>query len=184
MDLAIPNKNEKELLARSKQLNSKLKFLYEVKTKKELPKDCGVLVKVEKLADLKLADKFLPKTFVVVAAEEKELVRAACSKKSVSAVTHLATATGRDHTHYRRGNVNQVTAKLAAENKVDYIVDFSRILALEGRARELLLGRIKQNIKIFKKYKVPVSVASFARNEYELRNLKDLEAFGRVLDII
>lgn len=183
MDFAIPNTNEKALLARAKELGSELTFLYEAKTKKELPKGGGVLIRAEKISDLKRAGTFPSKTLVIVAAEDAEIVRLACSNRAVSYVTHCAAATGRDHTHYRRGNVNQVTAKLAAENKVGYIVDFSHILELEARSRELLIGRIKQNIKVFKKYKVKVEIASFARNEYELRNPKDLEAFGRILGI-
>lgn len=181
MDLAIPNKNEKALLARAEELGSELTFLYEAKTKKDLPKGSGVLIRAEKISDLKRAGKFPSKTLVIVEATDVEIIRLACSNKSVDAVTHLASSTGRDHTHYRRGNINQVTAKEARENKVGYIVDFSRILNLEGRSRELLIGRIKQNAKVFKKYKVPVSVASFARNEYELRSAKDLAGFGRVL---
>ncbi len=183
MDFAVPEGNEKEILARAKELGSELILLYEIKTKKDLPKGGGVLIKAEKITDPNRADKFPPKTPIVVASTNEETIRAACSKRNITYITHLATSTGRDHTHYRRGNINQVIAKLCKENKIGYIIDFSRILELEGWGRELLIGRIKQNIRIFKKYEVPIQVASFAKNEYELRNPKDLEAFGRVLGI-
>lgn len=179
MDFAIPKSNEKELKARAKELGLELTFLYEPK---KVPKGSGVLIRAEKALDLRRADKF-SKAIIVVATSNEDVIRAACSKKNITYITNLTTSTGRDHTHYRRGNVNQVIAKLCKQNKIGYLVDFNHILELEGRERELIIGRIKQNIKIFKKYKVPCKVASFAKNEYELRNMKDLEALGRVLGL-
>jgi RNase P/RNase MRP subunit p30 len=47
--------------------------------------------------------------------------------------------------------------------------------------RAVLLGRMKQNLRICKKYKVKIRVFSFALKPYEIRSEKDLESLGKVL---
>jgi RNase P/RNase MRP subunit p30 len=42
----------------------------------------------------------------------------------------------------------------------------------------MILGRIMQNIKLARKYKMKIKLASFARNPYELRDCNDLLSFG------
>ena len=102
-------------------------------------------------------------------------------EKGVKYITGLSTDEGKEHTHYRRSGVNQVLAKLAKEHGTTYIINFARILNSENRA--LLIGRIMQNVRIFKKYKVPIKVCSLAKVASELRSESDLEAFGRVLGV-
>ena len=46
------------------------------------------------------------------------------------------------------------------------------------KKRDVLIGRIKQNIKLCKKYKVDVVISSFAKDVYGLRCEKELEFLG------
>ena len=88
----------------------------------------------------------------------------------------------KDSLHYRNSGLNQVSCKLAAKNKIAIGISFSNILE-KVKERSELIGRIMQNVKLCNKYKVKMILGSFARNKYELRGAKDLEAFGRVLGI-
>ena len=40
-----------------------------------------------------------------------------------------------------------------------------------------------QNVKIFQKFKVPIYIASFATNKYELRNYHDLVSLANILGV-
>ena len=48
------------------------------------------------------------------------------------------------------------------------------ILGLEGVERSQRLGKIMQNIKLCRKFKVKIVSGSFAKNEDELRNFLDI----------
>ena len=47
--------------------------------------------------------------------------------------------------------------------------------------RGQILGRMMQNVKICRKYKTKMIVFSFAENKKEMRDVKDLISFGRVI---
>jgi len=186
MDCAVPNKNEKKLLARAKELGSELTFLY--KSKSEASKalksgyNAGFLLIPKNNSDFKkLRGK--KENLIVVMASQENLIRTALESKKVDFVVNIETSTGRDHTHYRRSNVNQVLAKLAKQHNIGYSVDFSRILKTEpGEKRAMLFGRIMTNLRIFNKYKVNCKIYSFASDEFELRSTDALTTFQKVLE--
>lgn len=120
-------------------------------------------------------------TLVIGSAQNEKLIRSILENKQIDAFTNIESSGGREHTHYRRSNVNQVLAKIAAENGKTYIINFSRILNTSHEKRSKLLGRIIQNLKIFEKYNVPIAIASFSKDIHGLRNYDQLSAFARVL---
>ena len=83
----------------------------------------------------------------------------------------------KDHLHYRRSGLNQVLCKIAHDN--EKMIAFSFRSLLNSKNKALLLGRVMQNIRFCRKYKVKTLLASFAKNEFEVRN--DLVALERVL---
>ena len=83
----------------------------------------------------------------------------------------------KDHLHYRRSGLNQVLCKIAHDN--GKMIAFSFRSLLNSKNKALLLGRMMQNVRFCRKYKVKTLLASFAKNEYEVR--KDLIALKRVL---
>lgn len=187
-DLLIPKNNEKELLLRAKELGwEKVIFLKEFKSKEEVNqyretwKDVGLLVKVTSRKDLYIIDKLRNSVDVVVAVSDgsEEVNRIIVEAKKIDYVFGLETASGRDHTHYRRGGVNQVVARFMHENGQKYGMSFSRYLDEEKRA--LLFGRWKFNAKILKKFKVPVEVFSFTSNVWEVRSADALLAIERLV---
>ncbi len=195
-DLAIPQNNELELAEAAKELGSNLIFLYPIKTEKELlfvqrklaelglKNKIGLLIQLKRQQDLKVKESILRAFDLVVAtSQDVELIKEILSDKNVDLFMDIASSTGRDHTHYRRGNFNQVLAKMAKETGKTYAIDFNEILLAEGFKRALLLGRIMQNIDFCEKYQVPILISSFAGDEYALRSSDSLEAFARVLKV-
>jgi RNase P/RNase MRP subunit p30 len=73
--------------------------------------------------------------------------------------------------------MNHIIAKLMCEKKVKLGVSFANLL--KSSKRDVLIGRIKQNIKLCKKYKVDVIVSSFAKDVYGLRCEKEIGSVFR-----
>lgn len=83
-----------------------------------------------------------------------------------------------DFPDYRNSGLNQVTCKKARENNTAIAFNFSDILNLEGEARASRLGRMMQNVKLCRKFKVKMILATFANEKSELRTPKELMDFG------
>lgn len=91
--------------------------------------------------------------------------------------------TKKDSMHFRSSGMNHIIAKLMKEKNVSYGLSFSQLLNKTREEQARLIGRIMQNIRLCRKYKVNVVLGSFARKPYEMRDYKDLQAFARVLGI-
>jgi len=85
----------------------------------------------------------------------------------------------KDFMHQRDSGLNHILCKLAKKNKIAVGINFSELL--NEKHLEKRLGRIMQNIKLCRKFKIPLVLASFANNRYEQRNPKDLELFAQVI---
>ncbi len=87
----------------------------------------------------------------------------------------------RDKVHFRKSGLNQVLAKLAKENDVGIGFGFSFILNLNGVERARMIGRMRQNVRICRKFGTKMIVCSYAENIKEMREAKDLLAFAKVI---
>ncbi len=88
---------------------------------------------------------------------------------------------GRDTMHYRSSGLNQVMCRLAKENNVCIGFDFGSLIEATDIKRAVLIGRMKQNTRFCRKYKVKTVIASFADNPYKMRSPHDLVSFGITL---
>ena len=84
-----------------------------------------------------------------------------------------------DKTHYRNSGLNHQICELAKQHKIAVAFSFSNLLNAKNVARTI--GRMRQNVRLCRKYKIKMVLASFAENAFEMRHAKDLMAFGRVL---
>ena len=112
-------------------------------------------------------------------ADSEEMLRFALEKNGVDIVYGMETLHPKDSMHFVRGGLDQVLCKIAAEKGKTLAFSFSYLLNSSDKGK--LLARIMFNIKLGKKYKVPMMFCSFAGSQEELRSAKDLQAFGRVL---
>ncbi len=90
-------------------------------------------------------------------------------------------AAGKDFMKVRNAGLDSVTCKIAAKNKISIGIDFSEILKAQEQEREILIGRIMQNIRLCRKYKVKMLIATFASSVLEMRSAHDLQAFAQAL---
>lgn len=90
----------------------------------------------------------------------------------------------KDTMHFRNSGINQVIAKLMKEKNAAYGLSFSQVLNAGKEQRARLIGRIMQNIRLCKKYKVKIIIGSFAGSPYEMRDYRDLLAFARNLGFV
>ena len=84
-----------------------------------------------------------------------------------------------DFLHHRNSGLNQVLCKLMEENKITYGINLS--LIINNKNLKAFIGRISQNIKLCRKYKIRMMLASFAKDKFEMRNPKDALALLKVI---
>ncbi len=85
----------------------------------------------------------------------------------------------KDSLHFRNSGLNKILCNLARKNNI--IIGFSFSNFLNSRDRSLLLGRMMQNVRLCRKFKVKMIVASFATDEFELRSIDTLRAFSSII---
>ena len=74
-----------------------------------------------------------------------------------------------DYLHYRNSGLNHVLCKLAKKNNIAIGLNFNDVLHSKGEERARLLGRMMQNVRLCRKYRIMMIFASFARNFYDMR---------------
>jgi len=134
----------------------------------------GYKVDLEDIPRKRYKDKL-----VFVKAKDDAFNRKVLSSKFVDVLLDPHLGKRQDFMHHRNSGLNQVLCKLAKENNIAIGFSFSSILNSKDRGKEM--GRIMQNIKLCRKYKVKMVIGSFAKNKYELRNVKDIQALFKVL---
>ncbi len=77
--------------------------------------------------------------------------------------------------------LNHVICKIATDRIIAIGISFSSLLNSENVS--LTLTKLRYNIKLCKKYKTKIIIGSFAENMFEMRSMKDLMAFGRVIGL-
>lgn len=129
--------------------------------------------------DLGFAEVKNFKEFKTVAAESEHLIRKALEDKNIDIVLIQNSTKLRDKVASRESGLNQVLCKLAHTNKIAIAFSFSDVL--NSKEKSKILGRMMQNVRLCRKYKVKMVLASFATNKWEMRSPKDLFSFGIIL---
>ncbi len=109
--------------------------------------------------------------------------RALIESKKADLIFEFEQEKRKDPMHFRNSGLNQVLAKLMKQKNVAYGLSFNQLLHASREEQSKMMGRMMQNLRLCKKYKVPVVVASFARHPYEMRDYKDLVAFAKSLGL-
>ena len=108
---------------------------------------------------------------------EKNLKAAGSRKTDI--LINAENVPNNDKTHYRSSGLNHLACVSAKENNVAIGFNFSNLLNADNKAK--ILGRMRQNVRLCRKYKIRMMIGSFAENEFGMRHAKDLAAFGRSL---
>ncbi len=120
---------------------------------------------------------------IIVLADNDILNRQIAETKKLDILLSPEINRNKDFFHFRNSGLNQVICKLLNKNNIAVAFSFSLILNANSEERASLLGKMQQNAKLCKKYKVKVKIATFAKNKWELRNKAALESFGKILGL-
>ena len=104
--------------------------------------------------------------------------RSAVENKSLDILISPERNSEEDFMHYRNSGLNQVLCKLAKKNNIAIGFNFNYVLNSEGILRSKILGRMIQNVKLCRKYKVKMIIINLKENPYEVRAISDLKSFG------
>jgi len=85
----------------------------------------------------------------------------------------------KDFIHQRASGFNHILCKSAKDN--DVIIGFSLSSILNVENKHEILGRIMQNMKLCRKFKVKMLIASFAQDPLGMRSSHDLISLFKVL---
>jgi len=98
--------------------------------------------------------------------------------KQSAIIICLEKTTRRDFIHHRGGGLNHVLCKLAQKN--EKAIGFSLDMIKHARPSDqaTYLGRMKQNVKLCRKYNVPMILASFAKDPFSLCGTQEIKDFG------
>lgn len=119
------------------------------------------------------------KKYAVYLAVDEETLRFVLEKTAVDMIIGMEQICPKDSVHHLRGGLDEVLCKIAQENEKAFAFSFCDILHSSNRPQ--LLGRMKFNLKLARKYGLKIVFGSFAKELLEFRSSQDLEAWSRIL---
>ena len=181
-DIVFPESNEQEFIKIAEALGySKLYFIYPFSKLKDIKQIESKQVKIETgiITDIKGLSKANKQSqFVLFRGSNRSVFE----KASASIIFDLETEQHQDFMHQRNSGLNHVLAKLAHDSSIAVGFSFSSLLkAKSPELKARLIGRISQNIRLCRKYKVNTRIASFASSPYQMRSPHDLIALFSLL---
>ena len=107
---------------------------------------------------------------VIVQGRDIEFNRKILENKRVN-ILILNHKIGKDKLKERDSGLNQILCKIARDNNITLAIDFNDITTTDKKQRAKILGRIKQNIKLIKKFKNEVIVINSPDDKLSLSAL-------------
>jgi len=127
---------------------------------------CGVIVKASSPQELKKKLLGVRRRAIVGVIGSESVCREAVMRRRVDMILD-----------WEERELDYATFKLAAEKDVAIELGLSKFLRTDGFKRMQLFERLRQEIRVIKKFDVPFVVSSAAENEFELRTRKQVESF-------
>lgn len=131
--------------------------------------------RIKKLKDIKGRTQEL----TIVEARDIDEARKSAENKNVDIIYGIEQSGKKDSLHFRTSGLNQVICKLCKANNIALAVPIADII--NSKSRSTLMGRLMQNIRMCRKYKVRMVAASFAKNSLEQRSAKDVVSLLKTL---
>jgi len=186
IDLVLPKNNEKEFIEIAERLKiNGLCFVYSFKNKEDFLKKNEKMKNLQEKTEIKLFSGIIADSRNISKAKKLSKIviykstgndRHAIEKSKTNIIFDLETVAARDSMHHRNSGLNQILCRLANKNNVMIGFSFSGILNTDGITKSQILGRMMQNIRLCRKYKVKVVIASFAERPYDMRPCPDLKS--------
>jgi len=120
---------------------------------------------------------------IIVSGGDGDVNREASECWEVDILLHPEANQEKDFMDYRNAGLDHVMASFMAERGIALGIDFSQLLSLSGRSLAQLIGRIRQNVRIALKYKLPVVLVSCASDRLGVRSPWDMTATCPLLGV-
>ncbi len=184
IDVVTPSRNEKAFLGMAQRLGySELCLAYPFKGKDELEKKRKLIDRLQKKTSIQLhigliagknwqEMKNLADITLIHGQEEN---REILEKIKPSAIFDIEQSKRKDYTYGRNSGLDNITAKIAAKNRTIIIY------TLKGMGSHVVMGRMRQNIRLCRKNSAGQAIVSMAGNPFEMRNPRDMAALFMVL---
>ena len=167
IDIVLPNGNEKELLARAKQLG--ITSLVCLSSQPSTADGCVMGI----IAQPGSVEKSRKKAAITALfSTEKDLH--VVEHEHPTLLINPEYEDRADALHQRASGLNHILARACAKNTVTVCFSVAPLLKLSPSKRAQILGRISQNISICRQFKVSMRIATLATTPAELRNPADL----------
>jgi RNase P/RNase MRP subunit p30 len=183
-DIVLPDNNEHEFIDIAKRLGyTRLIFAYDYSRREMLKKkirDKDIDLHTALLADKRDIRRAKQLSKVVIArstGDDRETIE----KLRPNIIYGLEAPAKKDSLHFRNSGLNHILCAILDKNSIKVALSFSMLLNAKGTRRSVLMGRMSQNIRLCRKYKVRLLLASFARNPYHMRPPHDLKSLAMVL---
>lgn len=176
IDIVFPKNNEEVFIKTARALGTKeLIFIYAPKDYKEWKtEEKGITIKTAVLVSPKDARDAKKKYPLILVKSDRETERWVVEHAQPFLLYSFEWHERKDFMHHRNAGLTDVLAKQMAEEKVAYGFPVADFICASKELQSILLGRMRQNVMIAKKYKVEIILASFANEPLLLRNLRDV----------
>lgn len=125
----------------------------------------------------KKVQKFRSKVDVIIVnGGNIKINRAACENPRVDILAH-------PYKNRRDSGINHVLARKALENEVAIEFSINSLLKTRSSVRVKTLSQFRQIMKLHKKFKFPLIIASNAHSLYDLRTPEDIVALTKCFDM-
>lgn len=118
---------------------------------------------------------------VLVAGGDEEINRAAAECWEVDILCHPERVQGKDPMDQKFSGVDDVMARFMAERGIAIEICLHELLSCYGMVRSQVMGRMRQNIMLAKKYDTPIVFTSGAVHPLDMRSPRDIFSLGITL---
>jgi len=156
-------------------------FLKKISTKSELSEDSydGYLIDSSEKEARRIIESLKTKKGVIaLVGGDDTFNRRAIETLKINYLLSPEKKTANNTLKQRDSGLNHVIAKEAAKRNITILIDFAKIQKLSGKEKSLHLEKLIQNIKICRKAKCKIKIASLASNKMEVVDEKSRSAFG------
>lgn len=176
IDIVFPKNNEEAFIKTAKALGTvELIFLYPfTEYKQKVFQEKGITIKTGIFA--------LPKHVRDAQKKIQIVVVKAAGETDLHTIEHFPPAImfgfefseKKDFMHHRNSGMNHIHAAMMTKKNVMFGFPVAALINADARLKGEILGRLRQNIALAKKYQVKVVLASFATDPMDMRNARDM----------
>ena len=158
-------------------------YLKEISSKNQLSEDddCdGYLLRTSESEARRIIDSLnKKKKIIAVYGNDNQFNRRSVESMKINYLVSPEAGLRKDTLKQRDSGLNHVVAKEAKRKKIEILINLNELKVLDKKERSIRISRIIQNIKVCRKAKCGIKIASFAKNKEDLFEKKQRESIGQ-----